>query len=200
MNAACAWSPIVKTLHWTLLLALLVEVPVGFLMSFTYGPSFHDRHILALQTLASQVHHTTGFLILASALVWVGLRLLRPRPSWPTGMPGWQCVLARLVHGSLLALLVLIPWSGWTALSALADSPSFGATHLWLFGADGLVPRIWRPLPATDPAGYARFAGWHVWLLRVGMYLLAVHVASALWHQFIHRDGLLGRMWPRVDA
>lgn len=200
MNPVGVWSPVVKTLHWMLLLALLIEVPVGFLMSFTYGPSFHDRHILALQTLASQVHHTVGFLILASAIFWVGLRLFSPRPSLPGDMPLWQRVLARLVHGSLLALLILIPCSGWTALSALADSPTFGATHLWLFGADGLVPRIWHPLPATDPAGYARFAGWHVRLLSAGMYLLALHVASALWHQFIHRDGLLGRMWPRLEA
>jgi cytochrome b561 len=29
--------------------------------------------------------------------------------------------------------------------------------------------------------------------------LLALHMGSALWHQFIHRDGLLGRIWPRLD-
>ncbi len=191
------WSTTVKALHWTILLGVLVEVPAGYLMSFTYGPSFRDTHILSLHNLLSQIHHTTGFLILAAGCAWLGVRLRAARPPLPAMMPSWQRWLARGVQWSLLALLLLIPWSGWTALSALEDSARFGPTHLWFFGTDRLLPRIWRPLAANDPAGYGRFARLHGVLLRIGLGLLCVHVGSALWHQFARRDGILGRMWPR---
>jgi cytochrome b561 len=193
------WSTGVKALHWTLLVAILIEVPVGFLMSATYGPSLQDPRIAPIHVLASQLHHTAGFVILTAGIAWIAIRLRTRRPQLPADMPRWQRGLARVVQASLMVLLILIPWSGWTALSALADSASFGVTHIWMFGFDDFVPRIWPPLPATDPAGYARFARWHGWLLRAGLILVALHTGSALWHQFIHRDGLLGRIWPRLD-
>jgi len=191
-----AWSATVKTLHWTLILVLLFEVPAGFLMSYTYGPSFHDRQVLTLHNLLSQIHHTAGFLVLAAACAWVALRLSTSRPPFPTAMPAYQRGLARLAQAALMTLLILIPWSGWTALSALADSPRFGPTHIWFFGTDGLIPRIWRPLPANDPLGYGRFGRLHRSLLIAGAGIVAVHAASALWHQFVRRDGILARMWP----
>jgi len=193
------WSTTVKALHWTLLFGILVEVAAGFLMSFTYGPSFRDSHVLALHNLLSQIHHTAGFLILAGGCAWLAVRLGVGRPPFPATMPSWQRLLARGVQGCLLALLLLVPWSGWTALSALEDSARFGPTHLWFFGTDRLIPRIWRPLAANDPAGYGRFARLHGLLLRIGLGLLCVHVGSALWHQFARRDGVLGRMWPRPE-
>jgi cytochrome b561 len=194
------WPPHIKALHWTLVLAILVEIPAGFLMSFTYGPSFRDAHILALHNLVSQIHHTAGFLILAAACAWVAIRLFSERPGFPSGMPRWQGGLARGVQSALLALLILIPWSGWTALSALEDSARFGATHIWFFGSDGLVPRIWRPLSANDPHGYARFARLHVRFLIAAGVIVALHIGSAAWHHFVLRDRILGRMWPDLSG
>jgi cytochrome b561 len=97
-------------------------------------------------------------------------------------------------------LLVAIPWSGWTAISALADSPAFGNTHLWFFGFDRLLPRIWAPLPFNDPAGYRLFGQLHVWGLWAGLALVSLHVASAIWHHLLVRDGVLRRMWPLGDG
>lgn len=198
--AGSRWDSTVKAVHWSIALLILGEVPAGFVMSMTYGVSFKDATALQLHTFASQFHHTVGFLVLAGALFWIARRLRRGRPAWDRAVPRGQRILASSVHGLLLALLVLIPWSGWTALSALADSPAFGTTHLWFFGFDRLLPRIWEPLPFNDPSGYARFGRLHVWGLWAGLALLALHVASALWHHAVVRDGVLRRMWPLGDG
>ena len=198
--AGTRWDSLVKAAHWTIALLILVEVPAGFVMSMTYGPSFKDARALELHIFASQFHHTVGFLVLAGALFWIVRRLRRGRPSWDGAVPRSQRILASSVHGLLLVLLVLIPWSGWTAISALADSPAFGTTHLWFFGFDRLLPMIWEPLPFDDPTGYARFGKLHVWGLWAGLALVTLHVASALWHHVAVRDGVLRRMWPLGDG
>jgi cytochrome b561 len=38
---------------------------------------------------------------------------------------------------------------------------------------------------------------WHSALAWTLLALIALHVAAALWHQYIRRDGLLDAMWPR---
>jgi cytochrome b561 len=200
VSAASRWNSLVKALHWSIALLILIEVPAGFVMSRTYGASFKDANVLQLHVLASQFHHTIGFLVLAGALAWVARRLRRGRPSWDPALPRGQRVLAGSVHALLLALLVAIPWSGWTALSALADSPAFGSTHIWFFGFDRLLPRIWLPLPFDDPSGYAFFGRLHRWGLWAGLGLVGLHVASAFWHHVVVRDGVLRRMWPLGDG
>jgi len=199
-SVASRWDSLIKALHWSIALMILIEVPAGFVMSSTYGPSFKDATVLKLHVLASQFHHTIGFLVLAGVLVWISRRLLRGRPAWDRAVPRGQRILASSVHGLLLVLLIVIPWSGWTALSALADSPAFGNTHIWFFGFDRLLPRIWEPLPFSDPTGYARFGKLHVWCLWAGLALVALHVASAFWHHIFARDGVLRRMWPLGDG
>jgi cytochrome b561 len=48
-----------------------------------------------------------------------------------------------------------------------------------------------------DEAKSAQIFYWH----KMGAYLMAgliaLHVAAALYHYFIRRDNVLGRMWPR---
>lgn len=196
MNSAIPrWPTSIKTVHWLVAFAILVEVPAGFLMSRTFGASFRDAGILEVHLFASKIHHTLGFLLLAAGLGWLIARLRTPRPP-PESRSALERIAAAAVHLALGALLLLIPWSGWTALSALEDSAQYGLTHIWFFGFDRLLPRIWTPLPATDPAGYGRFARLHEWFLIVAGLLLALHVVSALWHHFARRDGVLRRMWP----
>ena len=190
------WSSAQKAIHWLTICAITVTVPAGFLMSYTFGPSFHNADILKLHILASQIHHTVGFLLLATGFIWLLRKVSMPRPPLPQSLPRWQKPAAMAAQGLLLLLLILIPWSGWTALSALADSAAYGPTHMWFFSTDRLLPRIWTPLSATDPRGYGRFAKLHIWLLIIGAAVVTLHIGAALWHHFIGRDNLLRRMWP----
>ncbi len=189
------WDGTSKTLHWCMLMAIVITAPAGYVMSSTYGASFKDARALQLHLLASQIHHTLGILVLAAALVWIARRLIRGRTVAPIE-PASARAAAGIVHFALFSLLVLLPLTGWAAISALADSAQFGATHLWFFTADHFLPRIWQPLPFDDPSGYARFAQWHIWGLWCGLALVCLHLSAALWHHWRRRDSVLRRMWP----
>lgn len=189
------WDSASKALHWCIAITIACMAPAGYVMSSTYGASFKDARALKLHLLASQIHHTLGILVLAAALIWISRRLMRGRPvALPA--PAYERAIAAIVHIALLSLLVLLPLSGWAAISALADSPQFGKTHLWFFGTDHLLPRIWQPLPFDNPGGYARFARWHIWGLWTGLALVSLHLLAALWHHWGRRDAVLRRMWP----
>ena len=189
------WDAVTKVFHWCIATAIAITAPVGYVMSTTYGASFKDARALQLHLLAAQIHHTLGILVLATALIWIVRRLVRGRPAAPIG-PWYARSAAGIVHFALLLLLVLLPLTGWAAISALADSDKFGATHLWFFSTDHLLPRIWQPLPFDDPSGYAQFAQWHIWGLWTGLALVSLHLPAALWHHWVRRDSVLRRMWP----
>jgi cytochrome b561 len=190
------WPLATKCLHWGVVLLVLAAVPAGFLMSATYAPALRDDRVRALHDLLSQIHHTLGIIVLLTVIVWAVRSLQRQRPAWPAPVSGWERASARVVHIALLLVLIAVPWSGWSAISALADSEQFGRTHRWFFATDGLLPRIWPARPWDDPAGYGLFARLHIASLWAGLGLLSVHAAAAMWHHFYRRDAVLRRMWP----
>lgn len=189
------WARSLKFLHWLIAAAIAVAAPAGYVMSTTFAASFRDPLIGDLHTLSAQIHHTLGFLLILATLLYVAVRVRKSRPPYPSA-PRWQTALTILTHTALVFLLVAIPWSGWTALSSLADTPTYGQTHIWLFGTDQLMPRIWPALPPEDPTGYSRFATWHRRLLWAGGAFLSLHLLAVLWHHWVKRDNVLRRLWP----
>jgi cytochrome b561 len=89
------------------------------------------------------------------------------------------------VHRLLYALIFAVPLAGW-AYSSAAGFP------VVLFG-------IW-PLPDFVPADKAlaeAIKPLHWMLAYCLAALVLVHVAAAIKHHYVDRDGLLGRMSPR---
>jgi cytochrome b561 len=166
---------------------IALTVPIGFWMSDTYAAAQKDPALEPRLHLLSAVHHTIGFTILALVGVWAAARLAAGGRAASRRDPPWRDALARTVHAILLLLLIVLPLSGWAALSAFGDFPIyFGGYHM-----PGIVPRV-----AFDAAhGYAYYAQVHRWSWKAGAALLGLHVAAALWHQFVVRDGVLSRMW-----
>jgi cytochrome b561 len=152
---------------------------------------------MPLHVLLAQLHHTNGFLILALAAWRLGWRQTHPAPDLPAALAAYQKVLARLTQAFLYALMILIPLSGWAALSVLADSEQFGKTAIWFFGTDQMprLPFI-APKAFNDPSGYRVFGGLHRNFIYAGGVLLGLHVLGALWHHLIKKDGVLLNMWP----
>lgn len=58
----------------------------------------------------------------------------------------------------------------------------------------GLIALVASGAAAMYMSG--RYAFLHITLAKVGIGLVAIHVAAALWHQFIRRDHLLAKMLP----
>ena len=127
---------------------------------------------------------TSVFLLTALRLAW---RAVRGHPA-PVPMPAWQTRAAWWSHATLYVLLLAIPLSGWLYSSAT------GVQVVYL----GLVP-----LPNLVPKDKA--LGDALRLVHVGLnsslaLVAVVHIAAAIKHQWVDRDGTLARMLPFLRA
>ena len=164
-------------LHWLLALAIVGTFVVGlYMVSLPFSPQRLKLY---------NWHKWAGVLILgfsAARLLW---RLThRPPPSPPT--PAWQARAAQGTHLALYGLFFAVPLLGW-AYSSASGFP------IVLFG-------VW-PLPDFVPVDRElaeALKPWHGWLAKGLAALVVLHVAAALKHHFVDRDGLLGRMWPAL--
>lgn len=190
------WNSRAKWLHWLIALMILVEVPVGFVMAYTYGTKFTDPDgIGKLHVLMAQIHITNGFLILALVTYRLTWRFKNPVPGLPASLEAFQKILAKATHAFLYVLLFVLPLSGWAVNSVLGDTERFGVTGLWFFAWD-IMPPILPQLPLDHPLGYGFFARIHGYAINTGAAILGLHVIAAIWHQFIRQDNVLMRMWP----
>lgn len=167
------YSQIAISLHWTI--AALIAFQIGV------GPALEDLGARGFALF--QLHKSIGITILALTVVRVAVRYTRPRPAPVEG--GWQGMLAKGVHGGLYLFMLAAPLTGWALVStAKVKVPTL------IFG---IVPLPHLPLAASahDPAVAA-----HALLAWVGIALFALHVAGALRHHILLRDGLLWRMMP----
>jgi cytochrome b561 len=170
------YSDTAIALHW--LTALLIVT------GFTLGLSMVDMPI-SRQKLQWYAWHKwigiTVFLLTCARLAW---RLGHAVPA-PLPMPRWQQRAARVSHGLLYALLLVIPLSGWVY------SSSTGVQVVYL----GLIPLPDLVSKDRELAAVLRIV--HVTLNFTLLALVCVHTAAALKHHFADRDTVLTRMLPR---
>jgi cytochrome b561 len=170
------WGSITKSLHWLVALAVLGLLAVGLWM--TELPNSPDK--IAIYKL----HKSVGLTVLALMALRVAWRISeRARPT-PPPMPAWQRRASKISHGLLYVCLLVMPLSGWLYNSA----SNFPLKWFELFR----VP----PLSGADRELKALAGDIHeftAWLL---IALIALHVAAALKHHLIERDGVLRAMLP----
>ncbi len=104
-------------------------------------------------------------------------RTRRPAPA-TTGM-AWADAVGPWTHRALYALVFAMVASG-VALGVGTDLPAI------VFGGSD------QPLPATFDGSWMRVL--HAIAAKSLMALIVLHVAAALWHHTVRRDGLLRRM------
>ena len=162
-------------LHWLLALAILGSFVVGLYMT---GLTMSPQRLKLYNW-----HKWAGIVILTLSAIRLLWRLTH-RPPADVAMPGWQQKASHTVHVLLYVLFFAVPLAGW-AYSSAAGFP------IVLFGV--------LPLPdfvAPDRALAEALKPWHGWLAKALAAVVLLHVAGALKHQFMDRDGLLRRMWP----
>jgi cytochrome b561 len=174
-NSPVRYGSVAQTLHWVVVGLLVVQVTLG---------TVADGLPLGLEKLAVLARHKSfGITILGIAILRLAWRFIdRPPPMPP--MPRWQRAAAHASHWGLYALLFALPLSGWLMSSASNYPVSwFGLVQLPDFvGPDREVKEFFHELH-------------HLFIY--ALYGLAgLHVAAALKHQFVDRDGLLLRMLP----
>ena len=189
-------------LHWTIAVLITYNLTTGLL---------HDT----LPRAAFQFHVSSGITILVLTVLRIIWRLThKPPPFLP--MAPWEKWLAHIVHFCLYAAMLASPLTGWAMLSAHVDKPKpavEGAappaqpigppkphkTLIW-----GVIP-LPKLKPITDigqgPDGPAKlkethetFESLHGNIGLIFLFLLFLHIAGALKHQFIDKRRQLARM------
>lgn len=175
-DSADQYGLVARALHW--LIVVLVIVQYGLALranALPRGPA-----LLAVLGL----HKSVGITIFALAIVRLAWRGFNPTPQLPVHIPPWQRVAARLSHGALYAVLLVMPLFGWLMSSAR----NFPVSWFRLYTLPDLI--------APNERAYEFFHEGHEWLARFLLLLALLHVAAALKHHFIDRDGVLLRMLP----
>lgn len=167
-------------LHWLLGLVLIGLFVVGLYMtSLPFSPQRLKLY---------NWHKWAGVVVLTLSFLRLAWRLMHRPPALPAAvaaaMPRWQHWAHHGTHHALYALFFAVPLLGW-AYSSAAGFP------IVVFGV--------LPLPDFVPADKALaelIKPWHKLAAYAMAALVLLHVAAALKHQLIDRDGLVGRMLP----
>lgn len=166
------YHPVSRLLHWAVVTLILLEYPLAWLMTDHRG---------APEAALSAWHIGVGTAVLSLILLRLLWRLIKTPPPHPP-MPAWQARAAQATHGLLYAGFLGLPLLGWLAASA----------REWPVHWIGLIA-----LPALFPAnaGWAELLGEVHQVLALGLLgLIGLHVAAALYHAVVLRDGSLRRM------
>ena len=161
--------------HWLLALAIVASFGVGLYMA--------DLPLSPQKLKLYNWHKWAGVTILALSALRLLWRLTH-RPPADVPMPAWQRAAAHATHVGLYLLFFAVPLVGW------AYSSAAGFPIVWF----GVVP-----LPdfvSPDKALAEAIKPWHERLAWLMALLVLLHVAGAVKHQFVDRDGLIGRMRP----
>jgi cytochrome b561 len=161
----------VVVLHWLIALMIIAMIPMGkSLASLPPGP---DKLWLM------KLHASVGTLILVLSLTRLVLHVRSAKPSAAADWPGWMTVSSKVMHWALIVVSLLLLVSG------LSSFAGFG--FLDLVRADQ-----WQPWPDGDAIPPLNA---HRALVNALLFLLALHVGAALYHQFLRKDRLFARMW-----
>ena len=170
------YTPVAIAFHWLLAVAIVCSFGVGLYMS--------DLAMSPTRLKLFNWHKWAGITIFALSALRLLWRLTH-RPPADVPMPAWQQRAAHAAHIALYVLFFGVPLAGW-AYSSAAGFPVV---------VYGLIP-----LPDFAPVDKELAAGLktlHQVLAFTLAFVVVAHVGAALKHQFLDRDGLLLRMWPR---
>jgi cytochrome b561 len=99
-----------KWLHWGRAVLIITLVAVGLTMT-----QLGEGKVTGI---LYELHKSVGLVVLALAIVRIGVRVARGGPAPEQGIPAWQRLAARASHHALYTLVVLVPLAGWTATSS----------------------------------------------------------------------------------
>jgi cytochrome b561 len=161
------------SLHWLMTAFVLAALFMGWTMT--------DMAISPTKLKLYNYHKWVGVTILVLAMLRIYWRLThRAPPLLP--MPRWQQWAAHVGHGGLYALMLAVPLSGW----CYSNASGYPIVYLGWIALPDLVGK--------DKELAAQWVAVHGALAFALVVLVVLHVVAALQHQFIHKDGTLGRM------
>lgn len=165
-------------LHWLIALLIILNVVAAFVSE---DMSKADRAIVMGN------HKAIGITILVLTVARIVWRLMHKAPPLMETLKAWEAALARVVHAGFYFLMLAVPVTGWALASAFSKGKPVS-----LFGLVG-VPAL--PVGSDEPT-VDMFGELHEVLAFAMIGLFVLHIAAALKHQFLDKDGTVRRMVP----
>jgi cytochrome b561 len=176
-NTPERYGAIAQMLHWAVVILVLVGWALGtFIDSFTRGPA---------QDAALFVHMSAGLAVVAIVTLRLLWRVGDPPPlPEKTALGAWSERAGVWVHYLLYGLLIATPVVGIVVRFASGEAlPVFGLFDI--------------ASPWLRDRGFLRTVKEVHQVLANGLVILAaLHMAAALFHHWVLRDGTLRRMLP----
>ncbi|MFZ6768688.1 cytochrome b [Undibacterium sp. Di26W] len=170
------YSNVSILLHW--LIALLIVA------AFALGTVMTDMKFSPTKLQYYSYHKWLGVTVLALVAIRLLGRLFGKAPPYPANMGKLQAQAANATHILLYILMFAVPLSGY--FYTLASG--YPVVYLGLFQ----LPVLMGPNPELKET----LKELHETLNYVMLALVLLHIAAALKHHFIDKDGLLYRMRP----
>lgn len=175
-NTPERWGVVSQTLHWLIVVLLLVIAYIGLTMGeLPNGP--RKINIYAL-------HKSIGLTILALVTLRLVWRVYAGAPLAIPGTPGWQQRIASLTHVALYGLMFAMPLSGWV----LNSSAGYPLQWFKLFNLPAITARNPELHELAETLHESTF-----WVLVV---VVLLHAGAAFYHHLFQNDDTLRRMLP----
>ena len=161
--------------HWLIALLILAAFPLGLYMA--------DLPLSPTKLKLFSYHKWIGMTVLLLFLPRILWRITH-RPPEALPMPAWQHRIAELTHLALYVLMFAVPLSGWLMSSA----KGFQVVYFGVLPIPDLIPK--NPELGDVLEELHEALNWALFGL------VGLHVAGALKHHVIDRDGTVRRMLP----
>jgi len=174
-NTGESWGSISRLFHWGLGFVIIGMLAYGWWMN--HFPARADRFF------HRSIHADIGYVVLLLMVIRLIWRGINPVPALPADTPRWQRLTARVSHGALYAVTIVVAVLGWAHSGA--HKPDY-ASWFGLFR----VPQF----TSTDKASADFYENLHIYLAYVLIALVVIHIAAAIWHHFVKCDSVAARM------
>lgn len=166
-SSANRYGSVAIAIHWASATGVILAFIAGLVMA-------NSAEAPAGLLIAHIVLGTCVLVLTLLRILWWAVADKHPAP--PANQPRWQVTVARIVHGLLYVILILMGSSGIATIIASGAIPML-ASGQGIPEFDTLIPRVAHGVMSK---------------LLLGLFV--IHVGAALYHQFIRRDQLLARM------
>lgn len=173
------YGTVSRLLHWAMAVLILAMIPVGLTM-------IQEGLERPVQDALYIFHKNVGSLLLVLIMVRLSWRLLHPAPPLPHHMPRAMRVAAKANHAGLYLAIMVMGVTGYLRVR-------LGGFPIEYLDAIGMPALPAKNEPAAEVAEAVHYAT--AWVL---MALVAIHIAAAVFHGLVRRDGVFSRMWPPV--
>ncbi len=185
--SAQRYNGLAMTLHWVIALLIITNIGLAWYFNTLQG---------AAKGAPIMWHKSIGITVLLLSVLRLAWRLVARPPPLPATARTWERVASGVVYVGFYVIMIGMPLTGWAMSSANPARPIilYGSIHWPQIGAIS-------HLPADQAKAVGKsFNQLHGLGAKLAYALIVLHVAAALRHWLLLRDGVMGRMVPFLRA